>query len=316
MNNNNENDIVVENSPHDIHNRFWWSTLENRKVVKEFFQCHLPANIRQILNLESIKLESGNFIETNLRTQATDMLFTAQFGERQGYLYLLIEHQSTPCKIMPFRLLKYSVAIMARHLKVYGGDILPVVHPLVVYSGNKPYNYSTDIFDLFGTNKELAINTLLKPAKLINFNDIDDNKIQQYVYHGVIIKIMQCIHDADILPAMEQKIIPMLHKLVNSLGSDFVNTVIYYAMEAGEISDEKQFIEILNKGLSKKFGEEAMTFAQRLEQKGRQEGRQEGKYEGSISFVKYLLSEGKDAEEISKITGLSLGEVIKIKESR
>ncbi|MHA2040139.1 MAG: Rpn family recombination-promoting nuclease/putative transposase [Promethearchaeota archaeon] len=36
------------------------------------------------------------------------MLYTAQFGQRQGYLYLLVEHQSTPDKLMPYRLLKYS----------------------------------------------------------------------------------------------------------------------------------------------------------------------------------------------------------------
>lgn len=310
MSNNNINDI--EKAPYHIHDRFWWNTLENGKIAKEFFQSHLPANIRQVLNFESIKLESGNFIESNLRTQATDMLFSAQFGERQGYLYLLVEHQSTPCKIMPFRILRYTTAIMKRHLKEHDTEVLPVVYPLVVYSGNKPYNYSMDIFDLFGSNKDLAIDTLLKPAKLIKFNDIDDNKIQQYVFHGVIIKMMQHIYDADILPVMEQEVVPMLRNLVSSLGSDFVNTVIYYAMEAGEISDKEKFVNVLNTGLSKEFGEKAMTFAQQIKQEGRQEGIQIGEHKALESVAKKLLQLGEPMDTIVEATGLSTETIKKL----
>ena len=305
-------------TPHD---HFFRGMLQHKETAKEFFQSHLPANIRKEINLDSIKLESDTFIESNLRSQATDLLYSAQFSERLGYLYLHVEHQSTPDKFMPFRLLKYVVAIMDRHLKQNKGDILPVVYPMVVYSGKEPYNCSRDIFDLFGSNKELAIDTLFKPHQLLDFNKIDDNKIKQYIYHGVIIKTMQRIHDHDIISALEKEIIPILQPLINLLGKNYVNTVVHYVIEAGEISNEEKLIEIINHGLSKNFGEEAMTFANRLRQegeqvgieKGMQKGMQQGKYQASVSFVKYLLSEGKNIREIEQITGLSSSEIGKIK---
>jgi len=301
-------------TPHD---HFFRGMLQNKETAKEFFRFHLPANIRQEVDLESIELESDSFIESNLRAQATDLLYTAQFGERRGYLYMLVEHQSTSNKFMPFRLLKYIVAIMDRHLKQNKGGILPVVYPMVVYSGKSPYNCSKDIFDLFGSNKELAIDTLLKPYQLVDFNKIDDNKIKQYIYHGVVIKTMQHIYDHDIIPTLEREIIPMLRSLINSLGKDYIKTVVHYIIEAGEISDEKKLIEIINNGLSKDFGEEAMTFANRLRQEGMQQGMQQGMHLGEektkMLFVKNLLRENESIERIAKLIGLSVKEIERIK---
>ncbi|BAN98028.1 hypothetical protein E05_32620 [Plautia stali symbiont] len=50
---------------------------------------------------------------------------------------------------MAFRLLRYSVAAMQRHLE-QGNDTLPVVIPLLFYHGTiSPYPYTTQWFDCF-----------------------------------------------------------------------------------------------------------------------------------------------------------------------
>ena len=43
-----------------------------------------------------------------------------------GYIYALIEHQSTPDRHMAFRLMRYAIAAMQRHLDA-GHDRLPLV---------------------------------------------------------------------------------------------------------------------------------------------------------------------------------------------
>lgn len=293
-------------TPHDL---FFRNVLQNKEVAKEFFRFHLPANIKKYIDLNSIQLQSDSFIESNLKEQLTDLLYTAQLGERQGYLYALVEHQSTPDKLMPFRLLRYTIAIMDRHLKQNNTDVLPVVYTLVVYTGRRPYNYSTDIFDLFGSNKDLAIDTLFKPHQLIDFNKINDNRIKQYIYHGVIVKTMQHIWDPDIIPAMEREIVPLLRSIIESLGKDYVNTILCYVIETAEISDEKKLVKIVTDGLSKEFGEEIMSFANRL----RQEGRQEGIHLGEKIVARNLLKENESIEKIAKVTNLSVEEIKKIK---
>ncbi len=49
-------------------------------------------------------------------------------------MYALIEHQSTPDKLMAFRLLRYGLAAMQRHLDA-GHDTLPLVVPILFYHG-------------------------------------------------------------------------------------------------------------------------------------------------------------------------------------
>ena len=41
----------------------------------------------------------------------------------EAYIYLLLEHQSTPDRLMPFRMLKYICNIIDQHLKTHDTKI-------------------------------------------------------------------------------------------------------------------------------------------------------------------------------------------------
>lgn len=74
---------------------------------------------------------SESFIDDKLRLQVADILYSADFGDQSGYLYILIEHQSSQEELMPFRILKYVFAIMESHLKTTGKTRLPVVYSMM-----------------------------------------------------------------------------------------------------------------------------------------------------------------------------------------
>ncbi len=57
---------------------------------------------------------------------------------------------------------------MELHRKKNPGGSLPIVYPLVVYSGEKIWDAPLDIFELFGNEEALARETLLKPYQLID----------------------------------------------------------------------------------------------------------------------------------------------------
>ena len=95
------------------------------------FANYLPEHIKTQVDIKSIQLQKESFIDDKLRMQITDLLYTAQFGKQQGYLYLLIEHQSVPDKLMAFRVLKYKIAIMEHHLKITNSKQLPIIYPYV-----------------------------------------------------------------------------------------------------------------------------------------------------------------------------------------
>src|SRR3990167_10807176 len=100
-------------TPHD---NYFRAAMSNTKVAREFFEQHLPSNIKKALDFTTLQIKKESFIDDKLKLQITDLLFSAEFNRQPGYLYLLVEHQSTPLKLMAFRILKYMVAIMDQHL--------------------------------------------------------------------------------------------------------------------------------------------------------------------------------------------------------
>ena len=192
----------MSNSHLTPHDRFFRTMMADPKIIKEFFAQNLPENIKSIMDFATIQLQKESFIDDKLRLQITDLLYLTKFSNTPGYLYLLIEHQSTPAKLMPFRVLKYIIAIMENHLNKTGEDELPIVYPLIFYTGDKNYNYSTNIFDLF-SNKELAQDTLYKSYQLVDLSRISDNELKQYLKYDVIARVMKHIYQKDFLPILK-----------------------------------------------------------------------------------------------------------------
>src|SRR5262249_22992060 len=103
--------------PHDA---AFKSAMSDARVARDFFQHYLPAVIQQTVNLNSLRLQAGSYIDETLRASETDILYAVDFKEKKSsdvYLYLLAEHQSTPDPWIAFRLLKYCCKIADQHLK-------------------------------------------------------------------------------------------------------------------------------------------------------------------------------------------------------
>ena len=110
-------------TPHDATFRQF---LTQPDIARDFMELHLPAELRAVCDLSTLKLESGSFVEDNLRQYFSDVLYSLQTTAGDGYIHVLVEHQSTPDKHMAFRLIRYAVAAMQRHLEA-GHKKLPLV---------------------------------------------------------------------------------------------------------------------------------------------------------------------------------------------
>jgi predicted transposase/invertase (TIGR01784 family) len=287
-------------SPHD---RIVRSTMSQPQVIKEFFSNYLPANIKKEIDIDSIQLQKDSFVDDKLRMQITDLLYTAQFGQRQGYLYLLVEHQSTPDKLMPYRLLKYKLSIMDHHLKTTNDKQLPIIYPLIFYSGKRPYNHSTNIFDLFGNQKQLAEDILYKPYQLLDLKQIPDDKLKAQLWFGVLGRIMKHIYSKNVLPYF-QGIMPELKIIADQGNNDYTYSIITYLFEAGEIPDQSEFIETVKTGLSVNE-EKIMTLAQQYESRGEARGKAEGKEEVLRQMTINMLNRGMDSKEVAQIANIT-----------
>ena len=106
----------MDRAPHSPHDAVFKHLLSHRATAKDFLDIHLPGPLRALCNLNTLQLESGSFIDDELRASHSDILYSLQTQAGEGYIYLLIEHQSSADRHMAFRLMRYAIAAMQRHL--------------------------------------------------------------------------------------------------------------------------------------------------------------------------------------------------------
>lgn len=301
-----------------VHDRFTRSSMSRLKVAEEFFQHNLPEHIKTLIDLSSLKVEKESFIDDKLKLQIADLLFSANFNDNPGFLYVLFEHTSSSRAILPFRMLKYMVAIMDHHLestKDKKNVKLPLIYPIVLYNGKKPYRHSMDLFDLFSpAEKEIAKQTLMSPYHLIDLTQIPDDTLRNFLYYGTLGRVLKHIHDFNILPFVED-IFYALKELEKRGEEKYIYNIVAYISAKGEIPNQATFADTIKK-LESIEERKLMTLGECLTpfviQKATEKGREEGREQGRLDTAKALLAQGVDIEIIAKATTLSKEEIQKL----
>ncbi|OIX91240.1 hypothetical protein BFS14_23800 [Serratia fonticola] len=305
-------------TPHDATFRQF---LTQPEVARDFMELHLPAELRAICDLNTLKLESGSFVEDNLRQYFSDVLYSLKTtAGDDGYVHVLIEHQSTPDRHMAFRLIRYAVAAMQRHLEA-GHKKLPLVIPMLFYTGKRsPYPYSTRWLDEFA-NPELAGKLYSAAFPLVDVTVIPDDEIAGHRSMAALTLLQKHIHHRD-LAELVDRLAPIL--LAGYLSSSQVVSLVHYIVQAGETSDAEAFVRQLAQRVPQ-HGDTLMTIAQQLEQKGiekgiekgiqlgRQEGHSEGERDATLKIARTMLQNGLDRNTVMKMTGLTEDELAQIR---
>jgi hypothetical protein len=131
-----EADMTTVVNPHDKLFRETWS---DPATVRSFLQHYLPAEILSLTDLSSLEICKDSFIEKDLRDYFSDMLYKVRFSDSPGYVYILFEHKSYPEKWIHLQLLEYMLKIWHQSIKQDKGSGLPVVIPLVLCHGKRPW---------------------------------------------------------------------------------------------------------------------------------------------------------------------------------
>ena len=72
----------------------------------------LPSSMAEMVDWEELKLEPGSYVDENLVGTQSDLLFSCTFRGRPGFLYFLVEHQTTVDPIMPLRIARYCLSVV------------------------------------------------------------------------------------------------------------------------------------------------------------------------------------------------------------
>lgn len=288
--------------------------LREPDTARDFLAVHLPADIRAQVRLDTLKLEPGSFVDQKLRELHSDVLYSVETAEgHAGYIYCLVEHQSSADRMMAWRMMRYSMAVMDAHLKK-GNDALPVVVPLLFYQGTvRPYPYSTDWMDCFDA-PALAREVYSRPWPLVDVSVMEDSDLQSHRRMALLELVQRDIRHRDAASLLrdvvqlirlagntrEQVEAVLCYIIYNGMTNERITPFLYEL--AGEIPEYKELI----------MG----TIAQQLKEEGIQQGLQQGLQQGIeqerqaaqqklLETAYALLDNGVSLDVVIKSTGLS-----------
>lgn len=273
-------------------------------TARDFLSIHLPAKLQAICDLQTLKLESGSFIETDLRARYSDVLWSLKTAQGDGYIYVVIEHQSSPDAHMAFRLMRYALAAMQRHLDA-GHESLPLVIPMLFYHGmQSPYPFSLCWLDEFAD--PITARKLFTAAfPLVDITVVPDDEIMQHRRVALLELVQKHIRQRDLLGLVEH----IATLLVSGCANDSqIKALFNYLLRSGDAVRFHGFLQAAVERLPE-HKERMMTIADRL----REEGMQQGKREEALRIARTMFENGIDSTMVKLITGLSEDELASVK---
>ena len=297
------------------HDKFFKLSLQELQIAKDFFQHHLPKAIQDKIDFSTLELKSESFIDEEHKAHFSDILYGVRSNNESLYLFILAEHQSTPDRFMPFRILKYMCLIWDKHLKnVEEKNIqkLPIIYPLIFYHGReKPYPFSTDLLDCF-FEKSLAKEVLHNPILLIDATQISDDELKKHNTAALFQLIQKHIFTRNIEKTMEDILkSDLIYILEKTINKNYIIHMIKYLLNQADIKNISKFFSDLKQALPNEE-ETIMTIAEYLKLEGLVKGIEQGIQEGIQQGMQQGIQQGMQ-ESMKKIT---LEETVKVMEGQ
>lgn len=293
-------------TPHDA---VFKKMMTHPEIAQDFLKIHLPESLCKLCDLTTLKLESTTFIEDDLKTYYSDVLWSLKTREGEGYIYCVIEHQSTAVPHMAFRLMRYATAAMQHHLDS-GNKTLPLVIPMLFYHGEQsPYPFSLNWLDEFD-DPHLARRLYTEAFPLVDITIISDDEIMQHKRIALLELMQKHIRDRDLMGLVDR----LVSLLITGTANDSqLHTLFNYLVQYGDASRFSDFIHDVARRVPH-HKEKLMTIAERLRQEGHRTGRQKGLQEGAreeaLRIARMMLKSGIERDKVLVITGLSLDDIM------
>ena len=310
---------VNQKNNKNSHDVFVKKAMSDKNVAKEFFEANLPQDILSQVDLSTLKQEKENYFDNTLGNGIVDLIYSVNFGLDKGYLIALVEHQSTQDYKMPLRIMKYVLRICDDYLKKNKGGKIPLIYPILFYSGQKKYTAPLSLYSLFA-NSERAKEFLTKPIQLVESSNFQKDDIRGRNYAGLMMYFMSKIRERDIFPFIHE-VIESITKISEDGDIAYIESILYYILEKADSEKVDGIFSEFKKAVTIEHSEVIMTIAERLEQRGVLKGKEvgiqigieKGREEGIKKVAVNMLLKKLDAKIISESTGLSIEEIKNLK---
>ena len=304
---------------HQSHDKLFKEVEQIKENAADLISATFPREILKKLNLESLTLESENYVDGKLSEYYSDLVYNCDFSEENIRICLLFEHKSYQPKYVEFQLLRYMLNIWERQIK--NKEVLKNIIPVVFYHGKNKWQIRR-MEDMFISRDKILLPFMPDFNYILtDLHDFSDEVIQEQMFKRDINKALMLLfkHIFD-----ERYLKEHLHTIFSILKRRFEDeksreiifallTYLFNHVKYIQLSD----IEKMTEKTTEKGREVVMTLAEKIKEEGIEQGVkqgvQQGVKEGKLETARKMMTKGFSIAEIAEITDLSIEELHNLK---
>ena len=336
----------------NIHDSGYKKLFSNRTIFRQLIETFVNQEWVHSLDFDTCEPLDKSFISEHYKETESDLIYKVQFQDREVYIYILIEFQSTVDPFMALRVLNYITNFYMDFL-VNNRSVkkLPAVFPIVLYNGEARWTAPVNLSELieqtpplgaFGLDFQyflIAENRYSQEA-LLNIRNIVSTLFLAESYYDVdvleveLLNLFSSESDKQAVSLflnwfrqlafhgrLESEDYESLETIYRT--EEEVKTMLVTALERErEQIFQNGLLEGKQEGLLEGKQEGLLEGEQKGkregllegEQKGKREGLLEGEQKGRIETAKVMLAKEMEMTLISEITNLPETQLLQLRE--
>ena len=297
------------------HDGFFRNTFD-QTVAESFIKEYLPPEITQNFDFSTLTRSEDTYIDKKLARCYSDKLYQVKYNSAPAYLYFLFEHKSWEPDFPALQLLKNMAHIWETHIENNKGTKkLPVIIPLLIYHGEKPWKIDTSFISFFNIPGALRKYIPAFHFELYDVSHMPEEDIRGVVELRIVLMALRYIFHPEILKELK-KIFQLFGELKDKTKfNNFLEMLLIYIGSNVKDIKAEQLRESVSEAL-KEGGVIMGTVFQELFDRGKEvgieigvkEGKEIGVKEGDEKamwrFALSCIKEGIGVETIARLTGL------------
>lgn len=285
------------------HNNFFTFALSQTEVARGLLRHHLNSEMLKLLRLDTLALESGDFIDPDLREKFSDLLFSVELnaGEserrQKAFVCFLFEHKSEQSDETVAQVLGYVVRLWERRLR----DRLPLgpIIPIVVYHGEVAWTSITRFEQLVPFPVEFSEIQVRFGFSVLDLSQVSIEEIASNPLLQVTWSLLKYGRSPDLIAYLRSILQLLANAIDGPLVGQWLQAIGVYVMAVNKEIDQDKLSSIVRQVFPTQI--EPDSLADRLLREGREEGREEGcavgKIYGKIQIIQELLGDDVSVDE-------------------
>ncbi len=299
------------------HDKYFQRVFSNAEDAASLLRSCVPAALARTLRWSTLTHLPGRFVSDDWHDSEGDLVFSVQrkgSDEVPVLVYVVLEHQSTPDRWMPLRMLNYCTQVwVAWQDSHQQEERLPLIVPLVFYQGGQRWEYAREFAELVADAEEWRWVPRFEHLLIDQTEQSPDSVTGAVAARLLQISMMARFREAS--GELLEQATRLIRELYRARGFDAVAKHVEYVLATQPKANRRLFAEALRRNVPGRGGD-LMNYVEELieqgrqegrregELKGRQEGRQEGRHEGQVHTIEGFLRQDLPWSAIEAATGI------------